>query len=287
MIYYKTNQNWFGDVRHLATSWTMVRIVRSVIGIGLYATVLCVVMDYFNWEREINMNTGVFSLLGVMLSILLVFRTNSAYDRWWEGRKQWGALVNNSRNLAIYIETMFPKEDREVRHFMAVRIANFCISLVEHLRNGVNLDKLIFLSKTERATYEAKDHIPNQIALEIFDRIAESRRRGDLSEGDYINIKAQQESLLRYPGRLRTHQKNADSVFLRRVPENFHFGLCADAAFRTVDHVPLFHHPAVHAAVLRPARRGIARRRNRRSVRPRLQRPANGRHRAYHQKKCV
>jgi putative membrane protein len=196
MIYYKTNQNWFGDVRHLATSWTMVRIIRSVIGIGLYATVLCVVMDYFNWDHEINMNTGVFSLLGVMLSILLVFRTNSAYDRWWEGRKQWGALVNNSRNLAIYVQTMFPKEDREVRHFMAVRIANFCISLVEHLRSGVQLDKLIFLSKTEKADYAAKDHIPNQIALEIFDRIAEGRRRGELSEGDYLNIKVQHESLL-------------------------------------------------------------------------------------------
>lgn len=196
MIYYKTNQNWFGDVRHLATSWTMVRIIRSVIGIGLYATVLCVIMDIFNWEHEINMNTGVFSLLGVMLSILLVFRTNSAYDRWWEGRKQWGALVNNSRNLAIYVQTMFPKEDREVRHFMAVRIANFCISLVEHLRSGVQLDKLIFLSKTEKADYAAKDHIPNQIALEIFDRIAEGRRRGELSEGDYLNIKVQHESLL-------------------------------------------------------------------------------------------
>ncbi|MDZ4702882.1 MAG: bestrophin family ion channel [Saprospiraceae bacterium] len=196
MIYYKTNQNWFGDVRHLATSWTMVRIMRSVIGIGLYATALCVVVDYFNWQREINMNMGVFSLLGVMLSILLVFRTNSAYDRWWEGRKQWGALVNNSRNLAIYVQTMFPKEDQEVRHFMAVRIANFCIALVEHLRNGVQLEKLIFLSKTEKATYASKDHIPNQIALEIFDRIAESHRRGELSEGDYLNIKAQQESLL-------------------------------------------------------------------------------------------
>lgn len=90
MIYYKTNHNWFGDLSHLSRSYTMVRIVRSVLGLGLYALVFCLIIDYFQWYDAIRMNTFVFSLLGVLLSIFLVFRTNSAYDRWWEGRKQWG-----------------------------------------------------------------------------------------------------------------------------------------------------------------------------------------------------
>ena len=49
--------------------------------------------------------TLLHNLLGFVLSLLLVFRTNTAYDRWWEGRKLWGALVNNSRNLAIKIKS--------------------------------------------------------------------------------------------------------------------------------------------------------------------------------------
>jgi len=40
------------------------------------------------------------SILGAVLGMLLGFRTNSAYDRWWEARKLWGALVNSSRSLA-------------------------------------------------------------------------------------------------------------------------------------------------------------------------------------------
>src|SRR5690242_3653386 len=40
------------------------------------------------------------TLIGVALGLLLVFRTNSSYDRFWEGRKLWGAIVNDSRNLA-------------------------------------------------------------------------------------------------------------------------------------------------------------------------------------------
>lgn len=196
MIYYKTNSNWFGDLRHLAKSWTMVRIVRSVALIGIYATVVCVSIEYLELVEELNLNTSIFSLLGVILSILLVFRTNSAYDRWWEARKQWGALVNNTRNLAIYVHSMFPAEDKEVRHFMAKHISNFCIALVEHLREGTQLDKLVYLQAAEREVYEQKGHIPNHIALQIFQRIAEGHRRGEINEGDYINIKAQHQSLL-------------------------------------------------------------------------------------------
>lgn len=196
MVYYKTNGNWFGDVRHLAKSWTMVRIVRSVIGIGIYTAVICLSVHYFDLFGSINMNTSIFSLLGVILSIFLVFRTNSAYDRWWEGRKQWGALVNHTRNMAIYVNTMFPKGDMDVRRYFAKHISNFCFALVEHLRDGTQLDKLIYLTEEDQEEYAEKGHIPNHISMLIFDRMAEGHRNGELSEGDYINIKAQHQALL-------------------------------------------------------------------------------------------
>lgn len=196
MIYYKTNANWFGDLGQLAKSWTMVRIVRSVIGIGVYTTAICFGVWGFNLQESIHMNTSVFSLLGVILSIFLVFRTNSAYDRWWEGRKQWGALVNHTRNMAIYVNTMFPKGDQEVRRYFAKHISNFCLALVEHLRDGTQLDKLIYLTDEDRAEYGEKGHVPNHISMQIFDRMAEGHRNGELSEGDYINIKAQHQALL-------------------------------------------------------------------------------------------
>jgi predicted membrane chloride channel (bestrophin family) len=43
----------------------------------------------------------IYSMLGFVISLLLVFRTNTAYDRWWEGRRLWGQLINASRNLSI------------------------------------------------------------------------------------------------------------------------------------------------------------------------------------------
>lgn len=196
MILYKTNDNWFGDMRHLFTSWTMTRIVRAVAGIGIYAAVFVFAVAYFRMENFLMMDTTVFSLLGVILSLFLGFRTTTAYDRWWEARKQWGALVNNSRNLAIYVDSMWPESDVGIRRFMAKHIANFCIALSEHLREGTKLEKLIYLSPEEEAYYSTKDHVPNFIALRIFQRIAQAHRDGAINEGDYLNIKAQHQSLL-------------------------------------------------------------------------------------------
>ncbi|WP_020535499.1 bestrophin family protein [Lewinella cohaerens] len=196
MILYKTNQNWLGDVSHLFKSWTMTRIVRAVGIMGVYSLVACLVIEKMNWGEYVQLNTSIFSLLGVILSIFLVFRTNSAYDRWWEARKQWGALVNNTRNFAIYVDSMYPEEEEDTRHWMASHVSNFCIALVDHLREGTELDKLIFLPKEEREVYEKKDHIPNYISQQIFKKIAADHREGTINEGDYINIKIQHQSFL-------------------------------------------------------------------------------------------
>ena len=196
MIYYKTNHNWLGDVRHLFKSWTMVRIIRWVGLMGVYAFIVCITIEELDWVEYVQLNTSIFSLLGVILSIFLVFRTNSASDRWWEARKQWGALVNNARNFAIYVDAMYPEKDHDTRHWMAAHISNFCLALVEHLRDGTKLDKLVYLPKEEREEYERKDHIPNYISQQLFKKLAADHRSGTLNEGDYINIKAQHQSLL-------------------------------------------------------------------------------------------
>ena len=196
MILYKTNGDWFGDIAHLYKSWTMTRVVRSVLAIGVYAAVFIWLVDYLDLHAYLVMDTTVFSLLGVILSLFLGFRTSTAYDRWWEARKQWGALVNHSRNMAIYVDSMWPESDTGIRRFMAKHIGNFCLALAWHLRDGVKLDRLVYLSPEEEAYYDTKNHIPNFIALRIFQRMAAAHRDGTINEGDYINIKAQHQALL-------------------------------------------------------------------------------------------
>ena len=48
------------------------------------------------------------SLIGTALGLVLVFRNNGSYDRYWEGRKKWGGIVNSSRNLARAAQSYTP-----------------------------------------------------------------------------------------------------------------------------------------------------------------------------------
>ena len=189
MIVYEPNKNWFRDIGNLAKSWTMQKILRGVLLIGIIATVVCLAMDYYVLEPRLH--SGIFSLLGIVLSILLVFRTNTAYDRWWEGRKQWGSLVNNTRALATMLQASLPPGDKESRYFFAKNIANFCIALKEHLRKGVKLEELIHLQQEELNELAPKQHKPNHIASWIYAKIHTIYKAGVFTDADLINLKPQ------------------------------------------------------------------------------------------------
>ena len=79
--------------------------------LGLYtAAVGYVEVQYLHLNKTsfVSNLPVMHSLLGFAISMLLVFRTNTAYDRWWEGRRLWGQLVNVSRNLAIKVAAYSP-----------------------------------------------------------------------------------------------------------------------------------------------------------------------------------
>ncbi len=196
MIIYETNKSWLRDLSHLARSWTMQKIMRSVGLVGLGTAIICVIeMDVFEIEAN-AMVASIYSLLGIVLSLLLVFRTNSAYDRWWEGRKQWGALVNHCRNLAVNAHAALPRQDLLTRKVLSRDLSNFCFALKEHLRSGVKMEELVLLSEEEKAHYATKKHLPNYLSFQVHLHLQDAFRRGDISEADLINLKPNLQGLL-------------------------------------------------------------------------------------------
>ncbi|WP_297367501.1 bestrophin family protein [Acidocella sp.] len=77
-----------------------------------------------------------FTLLGLGVSIFLGFRNNACYERWWEGRKQWGALVSISRALLRDIATLLPEPDSALKRRAAARVAAFAHALRDQLRDA-------------------------------------------------------------------------------------------------------------------------------------------------------
>ncbi|HLF97267.1 MAG TPA: bestrophin family ion channel [Methylococcaceae bacterium] len=113
---------------------------------------------------------SVHSLLGFVISLLLVFRTNTAYERWWEGRRHWGALVNASRNLALKLNAALD-EGHAARPAFARLIGAYAGALKDHLRSQ-----------------PGRGHEPNRVAAELFRETERLYRRGDLDLARLLSL---------------------------------------------------------------------------------------------------
>ena len=203
MIEYTSNREWSRDLQHLGTSWTLRRVIRAPLGVGVYAAAVSFVMLRLvpgGWGSS----SGVFSLLGVILSLILAFRTNTAYERWWEGRTRWGELVNHSRNLAIQLDAALPAGDRGSRPAYARLIGNFALALSGHLRGRVDGDLLTPTPPGEAAVTGPggleSGHVPAHLARAIVARVHDDLRDGSLDATVVVLIKPHTQALLEIVG---------------------------------------------------------------------------------------
>lgn len=104
------------------------------------------------------------AFIGTAISILLSFKLSQSYDRWWEARKVWGAIVNDSRSFALQLNTLTAKGNEETIKKIAFRQIAWCYSLGQSLR-GLNplenMDKFISTEDIE----EIKQHNNKPFAL--------------------------------------------------------------------------------------------------------------------------
>src|SRR5687767_8853596 len=133
-------KTWFRHIIAFHKSDTVYMLWKELIYIGGFTLFLAYLeINFWHFGEGLSSLMQVYSIVGFVLSMLLVFRTNSAYDRWWEGRRKWGDLVNNTRNLAIKIGSMTTNTATEA--YFARMIPNYAIAMKEQLRDGVKMDE--------------------------------------------------------------------------------------------------------------------------------------------------
>ncbi len=104
----------------------------NILIVSIFSSVL-----YFSSDYLINLNIpiSVGAFLGTAIALLLSFKLSQSYDRWWEARKIWGSIVNDSRTLVMQLHSFTNKENRTVTDRMAYRQIAWCYSLSQNLRN--------------------------------------------------------------------------------------------------------------------------------------------------------
>jgi ion channel-forming bestrophin family protein len=188
MVYYNPKV-WFSLIFHTYSRAVMKTLTPAVIAMAIFTTGVCyLLIDVFNvHESDFQSTISMHSLLGIVLGLFLVFRTNSSYDRWWEGRKLWGSFVNNTRNLSLKLGAFLDVTDIENRKWFSLMIPNLVIAVKEHLRKGVLLSD--FTAPDDRFIENLKNvnHVPNRISGMLYNRVNELYKQNKIT-GDQLIV---------------------------------------------------------------------------------------------------
>ncbi|MHA3787789.1 bestrophin family protein [Flavobacterium hauense] len=191
MISYNPKE-WFSFIFRFHKGDTFLKLLPIMAGISVYAAVVAYLeMEVFNLAQTSHVKniTVMHTMLGFVISLLLVFRTNTAYDRWWEGRRMWGALVNNSRNLALKLAVML--KDKEDKELLRKLIGGYASVLNLHLKNA-DISHELFDDATLSADHYK--HKPNQIAKTIMAKLNDLYLAGKISGEQLIILNAEVQS---------------------------------------------------------------------------------------------
>lgn len=183
-------KTWFSLIIHSYSRQVMRTLTPTLIFIVIYSAVCCyVILDVFELhESDFQPTIAMHSLLGIVLGLFLVFRTNTAYDRWWEGRKLWGGLVNSTRNFALKLNAYVSREDHDEREWFAKMIPNFVYAMKESLRNGVQFNELEAVDDNFAEDLKRYKHKPNHIASLLYSRVNQLYKKGSLTGDQLINL---------------------------------------------------------------------------------------------------
>ena len=168
MISYNS-KDWFTFIFRFHKADTFRTLFPIMLAIGAYAGIIGYLeVEYWQLADDsyVKNITIMHGMLGFVISLLLVFRTNTAYDRWWEGRKMWGSLVNNSRNLAIKLSVILM--DEKDRSFFRKIIPSYASILNKHLKDEETGKQLFDDVDLE---IDHHKHRPNQVAKILFQKI--------------------------------------------------------------------------------------------------------------------
>ena len=161
-------------------------MVREILGrVSLCAVWAVAVVTVEKTYGGMTLSSTTHTLVGVAIGLLLVFRTNASYDRFWEGRKMWGSIINESRNLGRGARAYLAPNAPDLAEQVALWTAAFPRAAMHYLRDGSGLGpaaERLPVGEVDAAL--GATNVPVHVATRITERLVEARDRGVIS--DYV-----------------------------------------------------------------------------------------------------
>lgn len=159
----------------------------------LITCIIGIIIHFFTEEFYTylpDMPLTIATFLGTAISVLLSFKMSQSYDRWWEARKIWGAIVNDSRSLVLQLQAFLKNENKdEVVKKIAYRQIAWCYSLGQSLRGLPPLENCgELLSDQDRRNLEIIKNKPLGILQLNVEDLSTMRSQQALSEFEHVQL---------------------------------------------------------------------------------------------------
>jgi putative membrane protein len=167
---------------------------------GAFAVLLCGNDWVGHHHSELEVGLAPYEVAGAALGLLLVLRTNAGYERWWEGRKLWGGIVNQCRHLGV-VACSYGPDDPTWRERALRLVAAFAHSARRSLRDERQLPEIeALLGADEAGRIAAARHMPAHVALLIGDHFRTACDRIGMDRFAFLEADRDLTALLEYIG---------------------------------------------------------------------------------------
>ncbi|MBD1393177.1 bestrophin family protein [Mucilaginibacter glaciei] len=203
------------------------KIKKEVLMVTVYSVFIAIIYNNFHVTR-ISIPIAVPTILGTIISLLLAFKSNQAYDRWWEARTLWGGVVNDTRTLTRQLLTFVdsPYGEAEQKAFcerMAKRQIAWCHSLSHHLRGQDSLQGLEKLISTEDIEHIKKYNNVPMALLELQGAdLRSAYKLGWINEFQQVQM---DETLSRFSNEMGGCERIKNTVFPATYSTYIHFSV--------------------------------------------------------------
>lgn len=211
--------------KNIPISYVFGKIKVEMALLTTYSTIVFIAHTYFNFPG-VSIPLAIPGILGTIISLLLAFRSNQAYDRWWEARTLWGAIVNDSRSFArqvlTFVDNTYDDTDKRVmKERMIKRQMAWCYSLSQHLRGQDSRQSLkAFISDEERQALLSMTNVPLGLMEQHGNDLRLLLRMGWIN--DYQQV-AMDETLSRFSNAMGACERIKNTVFPVTYSVYIHF----------------------------------------------------------------
>jgi putative membrane protein len=170
------------------------KVFKKVLLMACYSSFISLLYYFI---PSISLPIGPFEYAGLMMGLIMVFRVNAGYDRWWEARKIWGNVVNQSRNLAIIISNYPSTKNTNWSNKVNNYIAALPYLMKNNLRGDASIEEIRHLIDPPLLSFlKQSEHKPNTLSSIIAQELNRVRLSNELDSFSFLQAEEKRALIL-------------------------------------------------------------------------------------------